>query len=298
MASLIRSPFRVRVLAVGVCVVGATLAHLTLSDDPPPSPSATREPLPPVASSETAPPPSPSMEGVSSESAPAKRSAPQPVADSGDAVPTQLPFQLRGTLMSDDPGMSLAIVYEDTTQHSRTVWTGSTLQGAEVLAIERTRVLLSNKGRVEFLEISPRSAEPPGAASPAASAAPAPSPVAAPAALFATLQQTGPDTYVIQRSDVANLRDHAEELYSQGERKGDFRNGAWFGIKVVSLTPGSVYERMGLKAGDTLVKANELSLGMPPQEMRAVQLLKTAIRFDLDIERDGKMIRKTYFIQD
>jgi general secretion pathway protein C len=201
-------------------------------------------------------------------------------------------------MTSADPGMSLATVYEDTTQHSRTVWIGSTIQGAKVLAIERSRLLLSNKGRVEFLEISPRSADPQGAASPSPSAAPASSPAAAPMAFGATLQQTGPDTYVIQRSDAATWRAHAEELVAQGERKGAFRNGEWLGIKVVSLAPGSIYERLGLKPGDILLNANGYRLGMPPHRMKSYELINTATRIHLDIERDGQIIRKTYILQD
>jgi general secretion pathway protein C len=201
-------------------------------------------------------------------------------------------------MTSTDPGMSLATVYEDTTQHSRTVWTGSTLQGAKILAIERTRLLLSNKGRVEFLEISPRSADPQGAAESSPHAPPAASPAAAPRVFGPTLRQTGPDTYAMRRSDVDAMRAHVHELAAQGERKGDFRSGRWWGTKVVGLAPGSIYERMGLKPGDTLVKANGFMLGMPPQEFQAVALLKTATRIDLDIERDGQIIRKTYILQD
>jgi general secretion pathway protein C len=63
------------------------------------------------------------------------------------------------------------------------------------------------------------------------------------------------------------------------------------------MAPGSIYERLGLKPGDILAKANGFMLGMPPQEMQAFGLLKTATRIDLDIERDGQIIRKTYLLQ-
>ncbi len=267
MASLIRLSFRalVLVLAVGGCAELPT---------PPPT------------------------ETVASQSAPSPKSDPQPAPEPGDAVPTRLPLKLLGTMTSSDPGLSLATVYEDTTQHSRTVWTGSTIQGAKVLAVERTRLLLSNKDRVEFLEITPGSADPRGAASPSPSAAPASSPATAPMAFGATLQQTGPDTYVIQRSDVENMRAHLKELAAQGERKQAFRGGHWLGIRVVSLSPDSIWERVGLKQGDILVTANGWSLGMPPHELRVFTMLKTIPRLDLDIERDGQIIRKTYILQD
>jgi general secretion pathway protein C len=300
MAALLRSPFRalVLVLAVGACLVAAKLADSILSDDQPPSPPAPVKPTPAAATNETEPPSPPSTEALASESAPSPKSDPQPAPESGDAVPTQLPLKLLGTLTAADPGLSLATVYEDTTQHSRTVWRGGSLLGAKVLAIERTRVLLSNKGHLEFLELSPDSAQPQGAASPAPSPVSASPPAAAPMAFGATLQQTGPNSYVIQRSDVDNMRAHLQELAAQGERAGAFRKGQWLGIKVVSLTPGSIYERLGLKPGDILVNANGFNLGMPPQEMQAYALLKTATRIDLDIERDGQILRKTYILQD
>jgi len=154
MPSLIRSPFLalVLVLAVGVCVLVAKLADSTPSGDQPPSPPATIKHIPPAAVNEAEPPSLSSTEVVAGASAPSPKPDPLPASEPGDAVPTQLPLKLLGTMTSSDPRMSLAIVSEDTTQHSRTVWTGSTIQGAKILTIGRTRLWLSNKGRVEFLD--------------------------------------------------------------------------------------------------------------------------------------------------
>jgi hypothetical protein len=55
-----------------------------------------------------------------------------------------------------------------------------------------------------------------------------------------------------------------------------------------------IYERLGLKPGDILLNANGYRLGMPPHRMKAYELLNTATRIDLQIERDGQIIRKTY----
>ncbi len=127
MAALIRSPFRalVLVLAVGACVVAAKLADSILSDAQPPSPPASVKPTPPAATNETEPPSPPSTEALATESAPSPKSDPQPAPEAGDAVPTKLPLKLLGTMTDADRGMSMATVYEDTTQHSRTVWLGS-----------------------------------------------------------------------------------------------------------------------------------------------------------------------------
>jgi general secretion pathway protein C len=210
---------------------------------------------------------------------------------SSDTVPTQLGLKLLGTMTSPAAGMSMASVYEAPTQRTRTVWEGSSLQGAEILAIERTRVVLLHNGRTEILDITSIPVA-------AGQASLVPS-LAAPATGFgATLRQTGPETYAIQRQDVENTLANLNQVAMQARVVPAFTNGVAKGFKLFAMRPDSLYARLGLKNGDIIQRVNGFALDSPNQTLEAYNHLRGSSRIDLEFERDGQVLRKTYAIED
>jgi len=206
-------------------------------------------------------------------------------------VPTQLGLKLLGTLTASSTGMSLASVYEGTSQRTRTIAVGSTLQGAEVLAIERTRVLFLNNGQMEILDITTLPAAP--------GLAPAPQAPAAPATGFgSSLRQTGPEAYAIQRQDVENTLANLNQVAMQARVVPSFINGQPRGFKLFAIRPDSIYARLGLKNGDILQRINGSTLDDPMRAMEAYHQMKGASRIELEVERDGQPLRKTYTVED
>jgi general secretion pathway protein C len=206
-------------------------------------------------------------------------------------VPTQLGLKLLGTMTSPTAGMSMASVYEGPTQRTRTVWVGSALQGAEILAIERTRVVLLNNGRTEILDIT--------SIPPAPGQIALPSPPPAPATGFgSTLRQTGPEAYAIQRQDVENTLANLNQIAMQARVVPAFTNGVSKGFKLFAMKPDSLYARLGLKNGDILQRVNGFALDSPTQALEAYNHLRGSSRIELEIERDGQVVRKTYSVED
>jgi general secretion pathway protein C len=210
---------------------------------------------------------------------------------SGIRVPTQLGLTLLGTMTSPTAGMSMASVYEAPTQRTRTVWVGSALQGAEVLAIERTRVVLLNDGRTELLDITSISPTP-------GQAAALPSPSAPATGFGSTLRQTGPETYAIQRQDVENTLSNLNQVAMQARVVPSFINGVPKGFKLFAMRPDSIYARLGLKNGDILQRVNGFTLDNPTKALEAYSHLRGSSRIELEIERDGQVLRKTYAVED
>jgi general secretion pathway protein C len=217
-----------------------------------------------------------------------KASTPQPPIDT---VPTQLGLKLLGTMTSPMAGLSMASVYEAPTQRTRTVWEGSSLQGAEILTIERTRVVLMNNGRTEILDITSIPAAPGQAALVL--------PPSAPATGFgSTLRQTGPDAYAIQRQDVENTLANLNQVAMQARVVPSFSHGVAKGFKLFAMRPDSIYARLGLKNGDILQRVNGFALDSPTQTLEAYNHLRGSARIELEIERDGQPLRKTYAVED
>lgn len=205
-------------------------------------------------------------------------------------VPTQLGLKLLGTMTSPAAGMSMASVYEAPTQRTRTVWVGNTLQGAEILAIERTRVVILNSGRTEILDFTSIPAAP-------GQAALVPPPSAPATGFGATLRQTGPDTYAIQRQDVENTLANLSEVSTQARVVPAFANGVAKGFKLFAMRPDSIYARLGLQNGDILQRVNGFTLDSPPHALEAYQHLRSSSRIDLEFERNGQILRKTYAVE-
>jgi len=208
-----------------------------------------------------------------------------------DTVPTQLDLKLLGTMTSPTAGMSMASVYEAPTQRTRTVWEGSSLQGAEILTIERTRVVLLNNGRTEILDITSIPAA-------AGQAALLPPPSAPATGFGATLRQTGPDAYAIQRQDVENTLANLNQVALQARVVPAFTNGVSKGFKLFAMRPDSLYTRLGLKNGDIVQRVNGFTLDSPTQTLEAYNHLRGSSRIELEIERDGQVLRKTYAVED
>ncbi len=297
MFTLVRSSFHAVTLAMLACAcmlvaqtVNAVLSSSLLSL--PTIQTVPRQDAPPVPTASAAPL---SVDLLARYTGLPLKDRPTPSAEiTRDALPTPLALKLLGTMTSPSAGMSLASVYEDATQRTRTVWVGSTLQQAEILSIERTRVLLSNGGRMEILEFTSL----PAAAKTAASPLPPSTPAGASTGLGSTLRQTGPESYTVQRQDVENTLANLSQVAMQARIVPAFRDGVSQGFKLFAMKPDSIYARLGMKNGDILQRVNGLSLDSPEKVLEIYAQLRSASRIELEIERDGQTLRKTYSVEE
>ncbi|QRN99754.1 general secretion pathway protein GspC [Archangium violaceum] len=205
-----------------------------------------------------------------------------------EPVPTVLELKLLGTMTASPPAISLASVYEGPARRTRSVWTGGEVLGAEVIAIERTRVLILNAGRLEYIGAgSGKGAE---SKEPRVSSPPA----QADAASGIDIRQVGPQVYELSRQEVDTLLANPSDVLMQARIAPVFRDGKPQGFKMFSIRPGSLYVRLGLQNGDTLRRINGLSLEGVEQGLEAFNQLRDASRIELEVERNGQPIRYTY----
>jgi general secretion pathway protein C len=206
--------------------------------------------------------------------------------EQGDGpVPTTLALKLLGTLVSAHPAASLASVYEGTSRRAVSVWTGAELQGAQVVAIERTRVLLMNAGRLEFVS---RNSEP---------GAPPPTPSNPSATSGVSVRQVGPGSYEVSRQQLDAVLANPNELLMQARVIPSLGNGAAKGFKLFSIRPDSLYARIGLQNGDVLQRINGLSLNDVQDGLQAFHRLRESSRIELEVERNGQSMRMNYSLQ-
>jgi general secretion pathway protein C len=105
------------------------------------------------------------------------------------------------------------------------------------------------------------------------------------------------EAYTIQRQDVENTLANLSEVAMQARVVPSLINGASKGFKLFAMRPDSLYTRLGLKNGDILQRINGSSLDDPTRALDAYHQLRGASRIELEIERDGQVLRKAYTVE-
>ncbi|RKH67108.1 general secretion pathway protein GspC [Corallococcus aberystwythensis] len=207
-----------------------------------------------------------------------------PPEPSQDLRRSTLGIRLLGTLVSQDPRWSMASIHELPAGSAHSLMVSDVIQGARVFAIERERILLLVDGRLEYIDGF-------------GAVAPVPVNVHPGAVLGRGIRETGAGTYVVPREDVTEALTHLNELSMQARVVPAFNGGRVVGFKLFSIREESLYSRLGLRNGDVLQRINGLDLDSPDKALEAFTKLRDARRIELQIERGGSPVRKTFDIQ-
>lgn len=225
----------------------------------------------------------------------------EPVADLNAApVKSGLRVKLLGTLLSSAPEWSIASVQDVVTNVSNTFMVGDKIQGAEVLEIERKRVIVLNGGRKEYIDDQPGA----GDAVAFAPATPSATPVAAAPAnagnanLGQGIKAVSENEYEVPRAEIDRTMSNLNDIAMQARIVPAFKDGVSQGFKLFSIRPDSIYTKIGIQNGDVIKRINGYDLNSPEKALEIYSKLKEASgRIDIEVERNGSVLRKTYNIR-
>jgi general secretion pathway protein C len=221
--------------------------------------------------------------------------APPKFDPSVDPVRTKLSLRLLGTLIAQRPEWSLATIEDLQARDWASYGVGESLGDARVLAIERSRVMLLVNGRREFLPHTPAARTVPTA--PQATPTLARTGVPSTAPLGAGIRALNANTYDVPREEVGRVLSNLNSLAMKARIMPAFRDGRAIGFKVFSIRPDSLYTRIGIQNGDVLRRINGLDLNSPEKALEVYTRMKDATRIDLELERRGQVVRKTYHVR-
>jgi general secretion pathway protein C len=212
-------------------------------------------------------------------------------------VRTSLAVKLLGTLLAASPEWSIASIYDDVTKKTQTYMVGSLIQGAEVLEIERERVIIKHNGRREFIDSTLGGgggaiayAPTPAMASPV-NTSPPPS-----SALGTGIKSTGNNNYEIPRAEIDKTLSNLNDVAMQARIVPAFKDGVAQGFKLFSIRPDSIYTKIGIQNGDVIKRINGFDLNSPEKALEIYSKLKEANRIDIEVERNGAVVKKTYSV--
>jgi len=219
-----------------------------------------------------------------------------PVVDPNAApVKSGLRVKLLGTLVASDKLWSFASVQDMGTLRSQTYMVGDRIQGAEVILIERERVIILNNSRKEFIDNQP------GDGSGAMPTYPPPPPMAsAPPpgnGMSSGIRAMGENDYEVPRSEIDRTLANLNDVAMQARIVPAFKDGQAQGFKLFSIRPDSIYSKIGVQNGDVIKRINGFEMNSPEKALEVYSKLKEASRIEIELERNGSTVRKNYTIR-
>lgn len=214
-------------------------------------------------------------------------------------VRSSLRVKLLGTAVSSIPELSIASIQDVVTLKTATYLVDDLIQGAKVLEIEREKVIVLNNGRREFIDGTPGDgsamavAPPPVVATPPSRGDGAPPSVA----LGTGIKSTGENEYEIPRGEIDKTLSNLNDVAMQARIVPAFKDGVAQGFKLFSIRPDSIYSKIGIQNGDVIKRINGYDLNSPEKALEIYSKLKEASRIDIEVDRNGSAVRKTYNVR-
>ncbi len=110
-------------------------------------------------------------------------------------------------------------------------------------------------------------------------------------------EKIGDKEYLLNRRKVDQTLENPEQILTDARLLPNIQNGKQEGFKMLEVKPGGLYESLGLKNGDILLRVNDLEISNPEVAIQAMTALKGMNRVNLDIMRDGAKFSMSYEIK-
>ncbi len=187
---------------------------------------------------------------------------------------------------------SFASILDLGTQRAQTYVIGDTIQGAEIVEIERARVIILNNRRREFIDAQPGDGSAIAYTPPAARTAEPPS-----TALGTGILALADGSYDVPRGEIDKTLSNLNDVAMQARIVPAFKDGQAQGFKLFSIRPDSIYTKIGIQNGDVIKRINGYDLNSPEKALEIYSKLRDTSRIDIEIERNGAALRKTYNVR-
>ena len=203
-------------------------------------------------------------------------------------VRSSLHGTLVGTAIADPRRYSLVQITNPDLNETQVYAIGDKYQGARIYAVEKERVLIDNNGINEYIDNS-------AAAPPNIGVSPVPQPPQAGGG--EGVKQLSENQYVVAKSEINNALTNLSDLATKARIVPSFKNGVANGFKLFSIVPDSLYAKIGIQNGDVIRRINGYEMNSPDKALEIYQKLRDASRIEIELERRGETLRKSYSIE-
>jgi general secretion pathway protein C len=229
---------------------------------------------------------------------------PQEPELSEDLEPTKLPLRLLGTAASTNPDEAWAAVEDQQNRKQLVVKVNDRLlDQAIVIRIDRRRIVLQNGAKREELALEEKPGAGGAGGAPQVANVPAASPAQArarPARNVADIQnrvrQLAENRFAVERQDVDAAVRNPSQLFSQARILPKYEDGAMVGIQLNAIQPGSLFENVGIRNGDTVTEVNGIVVSGPQDSAALLKELSDANEFNISVTGEDGSTRTLHYV--
>lgn len=116
-----------------------------------------------------------------------------------------------------------------------------------------------------------------------------------PQASFA--KQIGEREYILDSRRIQKALENPDQILTHARLLPNIKDGRQEGFSVSEVVPGGIYQSLGLRNGDILLRINGLEISNPEVAIQAMSALKGMSNIDLDVIRSGQKISMNYRIR-
>lgn len=199
---------------------------------------------------------------------------------------TKLPLDLLGTVAAGQPELAWAAVLDRETREHQVVRVGDRLkERAEVLRIDRRRIVLENAGRREELSLTED-----GAAQPSRASRPAPR--RASRSDEVDVERVSRNRFQMEREDVDSLMANPAALFSQARILPKYQDGQMVGVQLNAIKDGSLFSQIGLQDGDVINQINGIEVTGQQQSAQVLRELTQSSEFNVTVTGADGSVRE------
>lgn len=222
--------------------------------------------------------------------------------------PTELEIKLTGVLAAQNPRWSVAMITSNESDETHVVGVGDALPveaPVEILEVRRDRVFIDNDGSLEFIrledspypnpsQIDPRKRQPgSGDGSDDTESGDDDGGESEDSGIV----QRGENHYAVQRDRIERELDDAESLQQEARIMPNYTDGEADGLRLVGVTPESLYSELGIQSGDVLQSVNGDDVTSQQEARQMLESMQDRDEVTIEIERRGQRREMTYTIQ-
>jgi general secretion pathway protein C len=122
--------------------------------------------------------------------------------------------------------------------------------------------------------------------------------IAPPSGGGGSVQRLANDRFAVAREDFQDVANNPAQLFSQARILPKYVEGEMVGVQLNSIKPGSVFEEMGIRDGDTITELNGIRISSQQDSAKVLRELSGAGEVRATVQRpDGSTQQLTYVIQ-
>ena len=110
-------------------------------------------------------------------------------------------------------------------------------------------------------------------------------------------RRIGKGMYIVDQRKVQHAIENPSQMMTDARLKPYIKNGEEEGFMLSEVKPGGIYQSLGLRNGDVLLRINEYDISNPETALQAFTALRGMDRVQIDLVRAGSKMTMTYQIK-